>query len=849
MTSSKPDKDDKKKLADPKEQHSKAADPGDKKSQNLRGQSDKKRSGKIEGKAAGQTASKAVTKEGDKDGSGAGEKNQAAEQVAAAIKEAIGKQAAGEEKAPPSPNPAGDSWSLKANRISIQMPLIETLRILAGHYGRRTTSSALVAGLPIPKDAITPDLFVRAAERADMHATLAERSLDALSISPHLPCILVLADGQACVLWDIQHPELKQPKKRQDGTAAKVKAHPETMFEVQFPETEEERRNISLKELGALYAGYVFFVRPVARMDDRGGPAEIDTAKDWFWGALKEHMRTYHEVIVAAIMINVFALASPLFIMNVYDRVVPNAAFETLWVLALGVTIVFLFDFTLKNLRAHFLDVAGRKADVKISSQLFEQVMGMTMAARPASAGVLANHMREFEGLRDFFTSATLVALIDLPFLFLFILLMVILAGPVAVVPIVAVPIVIGMGLFLQKSIEKVIRASMNENALKNALLFETITGLETIKVQAAESHAQRKWEELTDMSSRTSVKSRRISAFMMNFTVLVQQLTSVVVVIVGVYLITDGTLSMGALIAAVILTGRVMAPLAQVAGLITRLKQSQESLRQLNDLMKKDVERPEGKHFITKSSLSGHVDFKGVVFHYPGQSIPALNEVDFTIKPGEKVAIIGAVGSGKTTIERLILNLFQPESGSVQLDGTDVRQIDPGDLRRSIGTVQQSPQLFYGSVRENITMGHETVSERAVLQAAEMAGVLEFLNDSEHGLDTQVGERGESLSGGQRQAVAIARALLYDPPLMILDEPTASMDPASEQRLLKRLVKLCADKTTLLITHKAAMLAIVDKVMLLDRGKIVAFGPKDEIIKKLQARQFGTQAENTGAD
>lgn len=603
---------------------------------------------------------------------------------------------------------------------------------------------------------------------------------------------------------------------------------------------------MGLEELKKLHTGYAFFLRPIARSDERAGPAEIDTARDWFWGTLKENMRIYQEVIVAAVMINLFALASSLFIMNVYDRVIPNNAYETLWVLAAGVFTVFVFDFVLKNLRAHFLDVAGRKADVKISAQLYEQIMGMTMAARPGSAGVLASNMREFEGLRDFFTSATMVAMIDLPFVFLFITLIALIGGWIALVPLAAVPLIIIMGLILQKPMQKIIRQSMNESALKNALLFETITGLETIKMQAAEGHTQRKWEELTDKASRTAVKSRRISAFALNYTMFLQQLANVCVVIAGVYLIAAGMISMGALIACVILSGRALAPLAQVAGLLTRMNQSKEALTQLDDLMKKEVERPSGKHFITKSSLDGQIEFRDVVFHYPEQGVPALNHVSFTISPGDRVGIIGAVGSGKTTIERLIVNLYQPDSGSVQIDGTDVRQIDPGDLRRSIGAVQQDPQLFYGTVRENITMGHETAPDRAVLRAAEMAGVMEFLKDSQHGLDTQVGERGEALSGGQRQAVAIARSLLYDPPIMILDEPTASMDPASENRLKKRLQKLCENKTTILITHKGAMLDIVEKLILIDRGRIVAYGPKDDVIAKLQARQYGTQAENT---
>ena len=738
-----------------------------------------------------------------------------------------------------------DSWPLEADRVAVHSPLVDCLKIMAGHYGRRTSRSSLTAGLPIPKTGITPNLFIRAALRADLHAKLVDRPLEALAIAPNLPCVLVLENGLSCILWEVRPPKKRKATKTKEEQEAEV-FHPDTRFIVQFPETEEQRHKISLSRLKEIYAGYAFYVRPVARNDERAGPAEIDTAANWFWGSLKENMSVYREVAVAAVMINLFALASPLFIMNVYDRVIPNGAFDTLWVLAAGVLVVFIFDFLLKNLRAYFLDVAGRKADVKISAKLFQQIMGMTMKARPASAGVLASNMREFEGLRDFFTSTTMVALVDLPFTLLFVVLIAVIGGPIAFVPAIAIPLVVLMGFLAQKPMQKIIRQSMNESALKNALLFETISGLETIKVQAAEGHTQRKWEELTEKSSRTSVKARGISAKVLNSAVFLQQITSVLVVIVGVYLISEAMISMGSLIACVILTGRALAPLAQVAGLMTRFNQSKEALVQLDDLMKRPVERPMGKHFISKPDVDGKVEFKDIVFHYPEQTMPALNHLSFKIEPGERVGVIGAVGSGKTTIERLMLNLYQPDSGSVQLDGTDVRQIDPGDLRRTLGAVQQSPQLFYGSVRENITMGHEMAPDSAVLKAAEMAGVMEFLADSQHGLDTQVGERGEALSGGQRQSVAIARALLYDPRVLILDEPTASMDPASENRLRKRLHTLCEGKTTILITHKGAMLTLVDKLILIDRGRLVAFGPKDEVISKLQARQYGTQAENT---
>jgi ATP-binding cassette subfamily C protein LapB len=748
----------------------------------------------------------------------------------------IADQATGTEEA--------DSWPLEADRLSINDPLVDCLRIMAAHYGRRSSRASLTSGLPIPKTGITPMLFVRAAERADLNARMASRGLEALALAPNLPCVLALENGQACILWAIQHPEKKGlfgGKKQLDSL------HPDSKFIVQFPETEEERQGLTLAQLKPLYTGYAFFVRPIARVDDRAGPATINTARDWFWSALLENKALYGEVVMAAVMINLFALASSLFVMNVYDRVVPNNAFSTLWVLAAGVTTLYVFDFVLKVLRSHFLDHAGRKADVKISARLFEQMMGMTMSARPASAGVLASNMRDFETLRDFFTSATMTALIDLPFLFIFIAIIGVIAGPLALIPLAAVPIILGIGFFMQGPLKKAVKESMMESALKNALLFETISGLETIKVQAAEGHTQRKWEELTDKSSRTSVKTRKVSSLAMYLTAFVQQLVSVVIVIYGVYLIADAQISMGALVATVLLSGRAMAPLSQVAGLLTRLHQSSESLKQLNDLMKKPVERPEGKHFISMPGIDGKIEFRDVLFHYPGQSVPALNHISFVIEPGEHIGVIGAVGSGKTTLERLLINLYQPDSGSVQLDGTDVRQIDPGDLRRNIGAVQQSPQLFYGSVRENITMGYEMAPDRAVLRAAELAGVLEFLRDSQAGLDTQVGERGEALSGGQRQAVAIARALLYDPPVMILDEPTAAMDPASENRLKKRLEHLIKGRTTILITHKGSMLSLVDKLILIDRGRVVAYGPKADVVRKLQGRQYGSSAENTG--
>jgi ATP-binding cassette subfamily C protein LapB len=725
-------------------------------------------------------------------------------------------------KPPVAGAPLPRGWPLEAARVSLDDPLMECLAILAASYGRRTTAAALSAGLPIHgQQMASPAAFVRAADRIGMTARMVRKPLKDLAESPSLPCILVLKDSHACIL-------------RGKGKQG---------LEVIFPETPDAPLDMDFPELQSRFADFAFFVRPRASIDGRAGPAEIEPGRDWFWSALWRYRKIYYEVAAAAVIVNLLAVASPLFTMNVYDRVIPNSTFSTLWFLAGGISIAYLFDLLLKNLRSHFVDTAGRKADNIISARIFEQMLAMKMAARPPSVGVHAANLKEFETLRDFFTSATIVAVIDFPFVLMFIALIWIIAGPLAFIPAMLVPIVMAVGLLLQGPLDKTVRQSMREGSYKSGLIFETLSGLETIKVQSAEGHMQRKWEEMTEQSSRTNVKARSIASFGVNFAVFMGNMCSTSMVVYGAYLISDHQMTMGALVASVILSGRVMAPLASIAGLLTKFSQSRESLERLNVLMEAPVERPASQTFISMPVMKGRIDFRDVVFRYPGQKTPALNNVNFVIEPGQHVGIIGAVGSGKTTIERLILNLYQPEAGSVQVDGVDVRQLDPADLRRNIGVVQQTPYLFFGSVRENITLGHESVPDTTVLRAADLAGVMDFLRDSEAGLETQVGERGENLSGGQRQAIAIARALLHDPPILLLDEPTASIDPGSERRLYGHLKEMIRGKTIILITHKSAVLGLIDKLILMDRGRIIAAGPRDEIVQKLQAGAYRSGA------
>jgi ATP-binding cassette subfamily C protein LapB len=716
---------------------------------------------------------------------------------------------------------AGDNTESKDPGISVSRddPLLDCLTMLTAIHGNPMSSEALKAGLPMSDDVLTPALFIRAAERAALSARTVKRSLR--DISPlTLPCVLLLEDRRACLL---------------------VKFTGKDKAEVVFPETGAGVSRVSIDDLAKAYTGVALFARPEYRFDARTDSLAKPRARAWFWGTIASSWRIYTEVALAAFLVNLFALASPLFIMNVYDRVVPNNATETLWVLALGAVTVFGFDFMLRTLRGYFVDVAGKKADVVISSRIFEQVLGMRMDSLPSSSGALASQLREFETLRDFFTSATMVTLIDLPFVFLFIIIILYVGGPVAIIPLVAVPIVIAIGLVLQMPLNTAVRQTFREASQKHALLVEAIGGIETVKSTRAESRLQRNWERFVGLTAKSSMRARLISAVGINFTLLAANLVTVGVVILGVYQISQGEMTVGALVACTILSGRTMAPLAQIAGLLTRFHQSMASLSALDKIMKTPVERPAGKAFLHRPTFEGGIEFKDVVFSYPGQETKALEKISFRINPGERVGIIGRIGCGKSTIERLMIGIYEPTDGAVMIDGTDLRQIDPADLRRSVGCVPQDVYLFFGSVRDNIALGAPYVDDAAILKAARIAGVEDFIRHSPLGFDLPVGERGMTLSGGQRQTIAIARALVVDPPILIFDEPTSSMDNRSEEQFKQRLKEILPGKTLVLITHRASLLTLVDRLVVVDGGKVVADGEKDKVLQALSSGKIRT--------
>ena len=554
----------------------------------------------------------------------------------------------------------------------------------------------------------------------------------------------------------------------------------------------------------------------------------------WLMDPIRANAGLFGQVALAAALINLFSLATSLFSMTVYNRIVPNNATDSLIALSIGVGIVIVFDLVLRTLRGYFIDIAGQRIDRVVGASIFDTLLTMRMASRAGSSGAFAGLLREFEALREFFASATLVAVVDVPFILLFLFVIWAIGGWLVVVPLVMVPLVIGAGLLSQPALLRLAGAGLAEGMNKQGVLVEAISGLETIKSSSAGPLLRRRWAHAVDTHAALSLKQRLIAAISVNLAQSVQQITYVGVVMAGVFLIAERQLTMGGLVACSILSGRCVAPLGQVASLLTRLSHTRSAYRQLDTLMQSGGEVRSDTDYLRRGALDGGVEFRNVQFRYPGSSARALDDVSFRIEPGEHVGIIGRVGSGKSTIARLLLGLYQPSDGAVLVDGADVRQLHPDDLRHGIGAVLQDVFLLTGSVRENIALGDPAIDDAAVLRAARLSGVHDFIGQIPNGYDLRLADRGESLSGGQRQAIALARALTRPCPIMLFDEPTSAMDIQAENALIKRLESELAGRTLVLVTHRQSMLKLVDRVILLDRGRVVATGPRDDVLRSL---------------
>lgn len=714
----------------------------------------------------------------------------------------------------------------KPSDVDYTPPLIQCLVTLFKLHGKSVSSRLLVSSLPKISGPLHPSAAIRAAQAAGMKATTLYRPLLSQVSNLTLPCILLLQGDKSCVLLRLGDDDA----------------------DVIFPENEADTRTVSRAALEKEYLGYTIYAKPEAKLDKRASELHLLDHKRWFWGTLLHFLPIYKHVFGASIVVNMLAICGPLFFMNVYDKVVPNHATDTLWVLALGIGIAYLFDFTLRNLRSYFVDVAGRNADIVLASKLMQHLLALRLDAKPDSTGSLANNLREFESLRDFFGSTTLMTLVDLPFLVIFIGLVFLIGGPIGFVPLLAVPLIICAGLFLQFPLQQVTERGFKENMQKNALLVEIINGLETIKTTMAEGRIQTAWENVVGMSALSNSHTKRMANLSMTLTVLTTQLVSVFLIIWGVYRITDGSLSMGGLIASNMLAGRAMAPLSQVASMLTRLQQSRMALKSLDLLMGLDTEKADAGSHVDFGPLEYSIALEDVSFKYPGSERFAMERVNIHIKPGEKVGIIGRMGSGKSTLGRLCVGLYQPTEGAVKFGDVDIRQLDMVHLRSRVGYVSQDNYLFYGTVRENISFGAVNADDRMILRAANIAGVTDFIRSHPAGFGMPVGERGMSLSGGQRQSVAIARALLADPDVLILDEPSSNMDNSSELLLKQRLAASLGEKSLILVTHRLSMLDLVERLVVMDGGRIIADGPKNAVLNALRNEQLRLRTMNQAA-
>ena len=688
--------------------------------------------------------------------------------------------------------------------------LLGCLLFLSKYHKRETSAESLTFGLPIHNTSMNISMFHQASSKIGLTTRAVNRKKIKDITKLALPSVLILDKNRACVLinYDLEK-----------GIANVV-----------IPGLISGEIEITIDKLESEYTGEVIIIKPEYNFNNRiEKEVVVANRKEWFWGTIIRNKGIYKQVIIVSLFINLFILATPLFTMNVYDRVLPNNAIETLWALFIGFPLVMLFDLLLKILRSHFLGIASKRADTIMSNKIFSHLLNIKLEARPASTGQFVSRLQSFESVREFFTSATIAAIVDLPFVVIFITVIFFIAGPLAYITIATVVISLLISWYLQRPLKTIIEKSVKEEQIKQTTLIETVSGLEIIKSVKAQNRMKTHWDNSVSRTVHFADKGHFLSQTITYLTAFISQFSNIAIVAGGVYLAKDGEITMGAIIAAMILNGRVIAPISQLVGMIIKFDRTMLSLNNLDEVMNMPVEK-ENKAYISRPNLKGDIELKDVQFSYKNQNHQTLKDINLKIKEGEKVAILGKIGSGKSTLLKLIMNLYEPTSGSVLVSGLDVRQIDPTDLRHAIGNVPQEPFLFMGTIKDNLTIGEQYISDEELLRVSKIAGLDEFLGKHEAGYDLLVGERGEGLSGGERQSVTLARALISDPNIIMLDEPTNSMDKQTEKSFINRLQNIVSDKTLIVVTHKTSLLQLVDRVIIMDNGKIIVDGPKETV-------------------
>lgn len=693
--------------------------------------------------------------------------------------------------------------------------LLTCLQVLCRFHGQQASAESILSGIPLDKGKLTPSTFGRAAHRFGFASRIEKQPLNAINPAL-LPVVLLLNEDKACVLHAINVER---------GTASLI-----------YPQLPDAQTESSLETLAEEFAGTVLYCRPKFSFDNRASASRAHASRKghWFWSVIAENRKLYRDICIAALMINIFAVAMPLFVMNVYDRVVPNHATHTLWVLATGLMIALSADLVLRLMRGWFIDLAASRSDAKLSATIMERVLGLSLAHRPQSAGAFAANVQSFESVRSFVSSMTVVGLVDLPFVLLFLSVIMFISWPLGIPVIVGATGLIIYASIAQRRLRDLSEESMAAGSQRNATLVEGLSNLESVKSFGVESRIQATYERTSLYMSNVSARLKFISSTIQNGAQWCQHLVSVAIIILGVYLIIAGELSQGGLIAAYLLSSRAMAPVSQAAGLLAQYHQAATALRTLDEIMVLPQERAQGKNWVSRPVLSGKIEFRDVQFQYPESGQQALTGVSIKVQAGERIAVLGKNGSGKSTIQRLLLGLYFPVSGTISVDNVDLRQLDPAELRRNIGYVPQDVELFYGTLRDNIMLSRPA-SDEELLRVAELSGLKPFIDSHPDGFDLQIGERGQRLSGGQRQSVAIARAMVGDPPILLLDEPTGSLDHSSEEHFKRSLARASVGKTVVMVTHRTALLELADRIVVLDGGRVVADGAKETVIEALR--------------
>ncbi len=574
---------------------------------------------------------------------------------------------------------------------------------------------------------------------------------------------------------------------------------------------------------------------PDARIDEYIKPYEAN----WFWSIVLQDWKRYIDIMFASLMANILALATIIFSMQVYDRVVPSQSIPTLWVLAGGVFIAAIFEFVLRVSRVYLSDIIGKRADLRVSDRVFGHALRIKNSERSKSTGTFISQIRELEGVRDLVTSTTMGAIADLPFFFLFLVIFAIIGGNLFWVMLIVVPLMILPGILVQKKLAQLAQEGMRESSIRNAILVEAVQGIEDIKLLRAESRFQNQWNHMNEVSADISMQQRKIVGVLTAWTQKIQGLTYAAVILVGCFAVMDGEMTTGALVACSILSSRMLAPISQITGILGRLQQAKVAKKSLDELMQKSVDQADQAHLVHKEVLNGDYELKNVMFQYTEEDPrPSLAIRQLKIKAGEKIAILGRNGAGKSTLLQVLSGMQFPTNGSVHLDGLDISLIDPADVRRDMGLLNQNAHLFYGTIRENLTLGAPLARDEDILRVLKVTGALSFVQEKKEGLDHLVLEGGVGFSGGQRQALLLARLLVRQPNILLLDEPTAAIDDVAEKQLIDHLKGWLSHRTLVVATHRRAVLELVDRIIVMNDGKVVMDGPRDQVLNQSVVQQ-----------